>query len=659
MESLWNDQEASTWTGNPLQMRVYTSRLLGKETSLVLHGGGNTSVKATAANIFGENEDVLYVKGSGWDLATIEAAGFAAVRMDVLKFMATLDSLSDTEMVKQQRAAMMDPSAPNPSVEAILHAIIPMTYVDHSHADAVITITNTQDGETRIREIYGDRVLVVPYVMPGFLLAREVFLLTEQIDWDRYEGMVLMNHGLFTFADDARTSYERTIRLVSEAEEYLQSHGAFTQTVTRECSSPAPLFELAALRKSVSRTHGQATLARLTTSPEACGFASLPNVADISSRGPLTPDHVIRNKRIPLIIQPGKENGIVKTYADDYRRYFEEHSDDNQHCLQPAPAWAVWPGQGTVAFGRTIKEAGIVADITEHTLKAIQWAEKLGGWKALPARDIFDMEYWELEQAKLGKAVVSPPLQGKIALVTGAASGIGKACTEALLAQGACVVAADITPAVVDMFESASVLGQICDVSDSDALQHAIETAVQTFGGLDILVPNAGIFPASRSIEAMDATTWDKCMNINLSSQQRLIQTAIPYLKEGLEPAIIVIGSKNVPAPGPGAAAYSVAKAGLTQLARVAAMELAADGIRVNIVHPNAVFDTAIWTAEVLQSRADHYGMTVDEYKRNNLLHTEVTSADVAELVCAMAGTPFAKTTGAQIPVDGGNERVV
>jgi len=659
MKNLWDDRDASTWAGDPLQMRVYTSRLLGKETSLVLHGGGNTSVKTTAVNIFGEQEDVLYVKGSGWDLATIETAGFAAVRMNVLTFMATLESLADTDMVRHQRAAMMDPSAPNPSVEAILHAIIPLKYVDHSHADAVITITNSGDGEARIREIYGDRVLIVPYVMPGFLLARKVFQLTEQIDWNQYEGMVLMNHGLFTFGDDARSSYERTIKLVTEAEDYLESHGAFTGVASRQPASPTALLELATLRKSVSQARGKAVLACLSTSSEACGFSSLPNAADISSRGPLTPDHVIRNKRIPLVVQPGNAGETVKAYTEDYHRYFKEHTDDKLSCLQPAPAWAVWPGQGTVAFGRTMKEAGITADIVQHTLKAMQWAETLDEWKALPASDIFDVEYWELEQAKLGKATGDLPLQGKVALVTGAASGIGRACVEALLAQGACVAALDISPTIVDMFKSSSALGIICDVTDSAALQTAVDTVIKTFGGMDILVPNAGIFPASRSIEDMDPEGWDKCMLINLSSQQRLIQIATPFLKEGIDPAIVVMGSKNVPAPGPGAAAYSVAKAGLTQLARVAAMELAAHGIRVNIVHPNAVFDTAIWTPEVLQGRADHYHLTVDEYKRNNLLHTEITSADVAELVCTMAGTAFAKTTGAQVPIDGGNERVI
>ena len=650
---------ARAYADDPLQMRVYTSRLLGKEAALVLHGGGNTSVKATARDVFGDEIEVLYVKGSGWDLATIEAPGFAAVRLAVLQRMATLEELSDTDMVKSQRAAMLDPAAPNPSVEAILHAIIPFRYVDHTHADAVITATNTRDGEARIREIYGDRVLVIPYVMPGFVLARKVYEMTQGIDWNRYEGMVLMNHGVFTFSDDAGTSYENMIRLVSEAEDYLERQGALSAVSVKETAAPLSLQELAQLRKAVSRSQGQAMLARLCTSAAARGFASLPNVADIACRGPLTPDHVIRNKRIPLLVEEGNAEQSLQAYAQTYRDYFDTHNDGSLTCLQPAPAWAVWPGQGTLAFGKTMKETGVIADITEHTLKTIQWAEALGGWQALPAKDIFDVEYWELEQAKLGKTGTSPPLQGKIALVTGAASGIGKACTETLLAQGACVAALDIAPAVQQQFPGPNALGLVCDVTSRQTLQQAVEATVRQFGGLDILVCNAGIFPSSLTIEEMDTATWQQSMDINLTSQQQLLQLATPYLREGMDPAIVVIGSKNVPAPGPGAGAYSVAKAGLTQLVRVAALELAGYGIRVNIAHPDAVFDTGIWTPEILEGRARHYNMSVDEYKRKNLLKTEVTSRDVAELVCAMAGRPFAKTTGAQVPIDGGNERVI
>ncbi|MEK7254875.1 MAG: class II aldolase/adducin family protein, partial [Bacteroidota bacterium] len=232
MLNRWNVAEATQLNSNLLQLRVYTSRLLGAEGDLVLHGGGNTSVKITETNLFGEPEELLYVKGSGWDLATIEAEGFAPVRLDVLKKMATLPSLTDSEMVRLQRSAMTNPNAPTPSVEAVLHAIIPFTFVDHTHADAVVTITNSPGGEQRIREIYGERMLIVPYVMPGFILAKAIFEQTKGVDWSQVEGMILMNHGVFTFDNDARASYEKMIDIVTKAEAYLVKNGAAAATAS-------------------------------------------------------------------------------------------------------------------------------------------------------------------------------------------------------------------------------------------------------------------------------------------------------------------------------------------------------------------------------------------------------------------------------------------
>ena len=294
-------------------------------------------------------------------------------------------------------------------------------------------------------------------------------------------------------------------------------------------------------------------------------------------------------------------------------------------------------------------EARIISDIADHTMQAIQRAQGMGGWKPVNEKDLFEVEYWELEQAKLAKNPKLLGLQGKIALVTGAASGIGKACVERLLAQGAQVVGLDIKDGVSIR----------CDVTNESDVINAVEKTVRLFGGLDIIVSNAGIFPPSMDIASMDPEAWEKSMQLNLTSHQRLMKAAIPYLGHGIDPTIIIIASKNVPAPGPGAGAYSVAKAGLTQLGRVAALELGAKGIRVNMIHPKQVFDTAIWTREVLEKRARHYGLSVEEYKTSNILHTTITSYDVADLVCAMVGPAFAKTTGAQIPIDGGNERVI
>ena len=656
MISLWNDNEAKRFSDNPLKLRAYTSRLLGNESGLVLHGGGNTSVKAKIKNFFGDTEEVLYIKGSGWDLKTIQTSGFAPVKLKVLKRMAELDRLSDTDMILLQKTAMTDPLAPNPSVEAILHAIIPFKYVDHTHADAVVTITNNEKGERLIREIYKDRVLIVPYVMSGFILAKKVYEMTRNINWHELEGIILMNHGIFTFSDNAKASYEQMIHLVSLAENYLQANGAFDSVARAEGGED--LFTLAGIRKQVSLAKGSAMIATLDNRPEACGFADLANVESIATRGPLTPDHVIRTKQIPVIIKKDIEKEI-NGFCSAYENYFQRNTDGHLSCLDPAPRWGVWPQHGIISFGQSVKQANIVSDIAFHTIRAIQWGESLSGWKALPEKDIFDMEYWDLQQAKLRKEDTTRILQGKIALVTGAASGIGLACAKALHENGAAVVGLDLNPAITRIFNHPDLVGLTCDISDDQVVKEAIEFTVRSFGGLDILINNAGIFTKSQSIEDMDAETWNRSMEINLSSHQRLLKICIPYLKQGVDPAVIFIASKNVPAPGPGASAYSVAKAGLTQLARVAALELAADGIRVNIIHPDAVFDTGIWTQKVLIERAEHYGLTVEEYKTKNLLKTEVTSKDVAALVCCMAGPAFAKTTGAQVPIDGGNERVI
>ncbi|MEZ5040161.1 MAG: bifunctional aldolase/short-chain dehydrogenase [Saprospiraceae bacterium] len=656
MKSNWKQADAKKLKGDLLKLRVYTSRLLGSDEDLVMHGGGNTSVKIKEKNIFGVEEDILYVKGSGWDLGTIEAAGFAPVKLDTLHQLAQLDTLTDMEMVKYQRMAMTDPSAPNPSVEAILHAIIPYTFVDHTHADAVVTITNTPGGRKRIEEIYGKNMMIVPYVMPGFILAKEIYNMTKGIDWDQLDGMILLNHGVFTFHHDPKVSYEKMIDIVAKAEKYLKKQGATSLKGSKKGKVDA--LQIAKIRQQVSQVWGNPVLARLDNSPSALAFSNLDDVKKISNRGPLTPDHIIRTKRAPLFLS-GKLEKDLDEFVKDYQDYFKKHQTGDQTLLDQAPRWAVAPGAGTLSFGTSVGNIQIIEDIARHTQKAIYQAEKLGGWKTLGKGDLFEMEYWSLEQAKLKKAGGAKAMQGKIAIVSGAAGGIGKACVESLVAAGAVVAGLDIDPNIKNSFKQKEVLGIQCDVTNDKQLESAIEQTVAHFGGLDLLVSNAGIFPKSAKIAQMDAKTWQRSLDINVSSHQRLLQLCIPYLELGFDPAVVIIGSKNVPAPGPGAAAYSVAKAGLTQLGRVAAMELGEQGIRVNIIHPNAVYDTAIWTEEVLNARAKHYGLTVKEYKTNNVLKVEVTSKDVADLAVAMLGKTFAKTTGAQVPIDGGNERVI
>lgn len=669
MQNLWDEQEAQQFS-DELALRVYSSRLLGRDKSLVLHGGGNTSVKIEETNILRETETILYVKGSGWDLETIEAQGYAPVRLSHLLKLSQLKQLTDAQMVNELKTHMSDASAPTPSVETILHALLPYKYVDHTHSDAIVSITNTDNGLDRINTIYGNKVVIIPYIMPGFDLSRLCAELFPQQVNDDTIGMILMNHGIFSFGETARESYERMIELVSMAEDYLTQHQAMDiSSVYTPGSSNKPdidTLELCRFRKQLSDHLQQPLILHQTRTEQTLGFANHPDIGVISQQGPATPDHVIRTRQRPLLLSDDPVSDI-NNYIKAYKSYFEAgasnpHDGQQKTMLDPLPRMALHKQAGLLTIGKSIKDAAIVRDIYQHTMDIILRSTQLGGYRALPDQDIFDVEYWELEQAKINKAGKScgTRFDGEIALVTGAVSGIGKACVDSLLARGACVVGVDILPGIESQYQRPDYLGITCDITDEQALNEALEQAIHQFGGLDMLILNAGIFPGGCRIEDLGMKQWRKVMNVNLDANLSLMSKAHRFLK--LAPRggrAIVMGSKNVPAPGPGAAAYSAAKAALTQLARVAALEWGQDNIRINTLHPNAVFDTAIWTDEVLQSRAKHYGLSVEEYKTSNLLHTEITSHNVAELAAEMCGPLFAKTTAAQIPVDGGNDRVV
>jgi rhamnose utilization protein RhaD (predicted bifunctional aldolase and dehydrogenase)/NAD(P)-dependent dehydrogenase (short-subunit alcohol dehydrogenase family) len=660
MKSRWNKKDAEQISmGDDLAMRVYTSNILGSEGDLVLHGGGNTSVKGQLTTVFGETEDVLFVKGSGWDLKTIKAAGFSAVSMDYLLKLGQLQKLSDNQMMRQLRLALLDPNAPTPSVEAILHALIPLKVVDHTHADAVVTISNTANGESLLKEIYGDEVLILPYIMPGFILARQVAEATRNIDWSKLRGIVLMHHGIFTFHEDAKTSYEAMIDLVNKAELYLdQRTNISTIALGQYEVNKQDTLELSRLRRAAGTAFGGPVLVMFDTSSVATGFAQLSACDELATRGPLTPDHTIHAKAFAAIFEndPAAE---LKEFVHNYKQYFNEYSNTEHSCLDTMPRYGVWRNKGMVYLAANLKRLRIIKDISEHTLKAIQLGEALGGWQALPRKDLFEVEYWELEQAKLKTGESRAEFEGKVVLITGAASGIGKACVEHFLNEGAVVVALDLSQGFEHQFKSSNVLALNCDVTNVSAIELSLFAAIKHFGGIDVLVSNAGTFPKSQNIRQMQDDDWDKSLELNLSSHMKVLRACLPYLHYGFDPAVVFVASKNVPAPGPGAAAYSAAKAGLTQLARVAALECGADGIRINTVHPNAVYDTALWTDEVLTQRAASYGLSVEEYKTANVLQMEVNSSDVASAISLFAGTALSKTTGSQLPVDGGNERVI
>ena len=673
MKNLWDHKLASRLKKTPLLLRVYSSQLLGLDSDLVLHGGGNTSVKINETNIFGEEEEILYVKGSGRNLATIDTADFTPLRLAHMKKLVELMNISDTMLVREQQLAMTHPEAPRPSVESLLHAIIPFSWIDHTHADAVVTLTNTPKGKKLIKNIYGDSFLIIPYVMPGFKLARTVYEITKKVDWQQYEGMILLNHGIISFGTEAHESYKRMINAVTLAEKYLKKFSSMPKNNFKKTApvlKQETLRKLARIRKKVSIIRGSASLARLNNNPEALFFSSLPNVKKISTRGPITSDHLIRIKPSPVYIKHKNVEKDIEDFASKYVSYFDRHTDGKQTRLDSSPRWGVWTEEGILSFGKSPDETETISDIVMHTVQAIQQAENMNslnyrGWKPISEDHIFEAEYWELQQAKLKKEYQPPEFEGKIAVITGAASGIGLACAEHFNQLGAAVVGLDVNPEINDIFSKNTksnrthILGIQCDVTVKHSIAKAVAKTVKYFGGIDILVLNAGTFPAGQTIEELEDDTWSKSLKTNLTAPQQLLQKCVPFLKEGIDPSVVFIASRNVPAPGPGASAYSVPKAGQTQLARIAALELGCYGIRVNIVHPDCVYDTGLWTSNTLERSAKRYGLTVEEYKSRNILKSDVKTIEVAQMVCAMAGPVFAKTTGAQIPIDGGNERVI
>jgi len=653
MKSRWD--ESLTFDG-ALHECVHGSRLMGADSSLVLHGGGNTSVKSGWTDVTGAVVDALYVKGSGWDLASIEAPGFSPLPIDRLHALSELDVLSDSDMMAALSAARLDSASPQPSVETLLHALIPHRAVQHSHADVIVTLTNLADGDERVREVFGPDVIVIPYVMPGFDLAKKVAELWPRQFNDRTSGMVLMNHGLFTFGDTTRFAYERHVELITLAEDWLTQNAP--QVLLAGELPEVDVTAIAELRRAISVAAAAPMITTRHTDDQVAGFVARDDLASLATRGPLTPDHVIRTKMVPMV---GRD---VEAYVEGYGSYYErnEHRGRTElTMLDPAPRIVVDPELGMMSVGRTTGDADIAADIYHHTIPVLCRAEDhLGGYQALGEHHLFDCEYWDLEQAKLRLRGAPPPMAGQVALVTGAASGIGRACSAELLSRGAAVIGLDVSREVTDVFDEASWLGVRTDVTDEGAVAGAITAGVERFGGVDLAVVAAGIFGPSRQLADFDLSEWQQVHAINIESVAVLFHHLHPLLSlSPASPAVAVIASKNVPAPGKGAAAYSTSKAALTQLVRVAALEWAADGIRVNAVHPDAVFDTGLWTTELLAERAERYSMTVDEYKRRNLLSTNVTSATVAGVVGDLLSDRFSATTGAQIPIDGGSDRVL
>ncbi|MBO9578447.1 MAG: SDR family oxidoreductase [Microbacteriaceae bacterium] len=635
---------------------VTATRTIGSDPSLVLHGGGNSSVKAEWLGYDGLAEPVLLVKGSGSDMGAIEAGGFTPLALDRIRRLLPPAVVPAESLMPELLAARLDPAAPVPSVETLVHAAIPARFVLHSHADAVLAVTDSPDPRAAASRVWGARVAVLDYATPGYPLGAAVADLVASwgAEIPPSGAIVVLGHGVFVYGDDAATALAEHEAVIAAANAALPDVVLPAPPAT---AAPDPAA-ISALRRAIGEALGRPVIVtRHPDSPVAALRDGDPTLLAEVARGVATPDHVTWTG--PWIAL----DADVTRYAARYAAYVEEHADRRGERIEPAPAAPraiVDEVLGFLTVGRDPGHTGAAADIVEHTAAVALRARALGGYAPPSAAHVFDLEHWGAQQAKAVRRDIDGEHAGKIALVTGAASGIGRACAEALLADGAVVAAWDISPAVREVSDSSRWLGQVVDVTDTAAQEAAITEIVERFGGLDIVVPAAGIFPAAKHLKDLDAPLWERSLAINVSSVATLFRLAHPHLANAIGGGrVVVIASKNVAAPGPGAAAYSASKAALNQLARVAALEWAPEGIRVNIVNPDAVFDTGLWTPELLAQRAEHYGLQVDEYKRRNLLRTEVTSTQVGRLVSVAAGSVFDSTTGAQLPIDGGNERVI
>ncbi len=688
VQSLWSDREADEFRrryaekwGEDLALRVYTSRLIGRDPTLVLHGGGNTSVKTTQPDLLGEPLQVLCVKGSGSDLALVEPEGLPAVELQPLLRLRRLQALSDEEMVNQVRIRLLNASAPTPSVEALLHAFVPEKFVDHTHANAILCLTNQPDGAALIREALGPKVALLPWIMPGFPLAKAVA--DAHAREPGLEGIVLLMHGIFTFGPDARTSYERMIALVDRAERFARQRARGAHPAPAAVAAgpgPAAAHILPVVRGALAQAKGGGLYARmvcdLRRAQDLVAFTHDPACRRVLALGPLTPDHVIRTKGPYLALtpevaaDPERCRAAVGEYVASYTAYFAANSPRMRpppQMLDPLPRVVVVEGLGVLAFGGDAKAAAIAGDIAEHTLRTKALGERIGSYVELPPHELFAMEYWSLEQAKLGKQ--KPPLlHGQIALVTGAGGAIGHGIAEALLAAGAQVCVTDVAEEALtkaagllrDRFGKACVHAVVADVTDEARVAALLAACTERFGGIDIVVPNAGIAHVSKIVE-MDAARFRKVLEVNLTGTMLVLKHAARVF--GLQQtggAVIVQASKNVFDPGAAFGAYSASKAGAHQLAKVAALELAPLGVRVNMVNADAVFGSEVpsglW-AEVGPERMKARGLDPEGlrafYRDRSLLKVEVTPRHVGEAVVFLA-SGLTPTTGATLPVDAG-----
>ena len=679
MKSLWSDSEAKAAVArygekgvNPdLALRVYTTRLLGGDPALVLHGGGNTSVKTHAKDMLGAGIEVLCVKGSGWDMGNIEPPGLPAVKLEPLRRLRALEILSDEDMVNYQRINLLDSSAPNPSVETLLHAFLPHTFVDHTHSTAVLALTDQPEGETLARETFGDRMAYVPYTIPGFALAKSV---SRIYDADpKVQGAILLRHGIFTFAQTAREAYELMIEMVTLAEERLK-RGKKTMVQANLPPALAPVADIApilrgavALENNPKEGLAKRQILCFRTNAKILDYVNGAELVRYSQIGVATPDHTIRTKNWPLVVA-APEAAKLDEWKDDVRKrvagfvahyhdYFRRNNtrvNNAKKELDPFPRVVLVPGVGFFGLGGSAKDAAIAADIAENTIDVITDAERMSAYRPIPEEDQFDVEYWSLEQAKLGKAA-EKRLTRQVAVVTGGGSGIGAATAKAMAREGAEIAVLDrdldAAKAVAKSIGGASLAVQ-CDVTDADAVKRAFDAVAEKFGGVDIVVSNAGAAWQGRIGEVDDATLR-KSFELNFFAHQNVAQNAVRIMRaQGTGGCLLFNTSKQAVNPGKDFGPYGLPKAATLFLVKQYALDHGKDGIRSNAVNADRI-RSGLLTAEMISARSKARGISEADYMGGNLLGREVTADDVADAFVFLALAR--KTTAAIVTVDGGN----
>ena len=675
MKSQWNDSAArqmveayaAKGVGQDIALRVYTTRLLGRDPLLVLHGGGNTSVKTKGTDDLGQEHEVIAVKGSGADMADIEPWGLPMVKLEPLRQLRALEALSDEAMVNVQRLNLLDSTAPNPSVETLLHAFLPHKFVDHTHAASVLSLVDQPDGEALAREIYNGRMGIVPYIAPGFGLAKAAAAVFEQNA--QAEGLILHKHGIFTFGEDAREAYERMIEMVSLAESRLRQGRPVVFQARQIDSAIASAAEIAPIiRGAAAIKHAGAEptrfIADFRTGPEVLAYVNGAELASYSQRGVVTPDHIIRTKNRPLVVPPPQAGKLddfaaavraaVAKFVAEYDGYFARENaavGGIKSKLDGSPRVVLVPGVGLFGLGRTAKDAAIAADLAENTVKVVTDAEAIGRYEPLPESDLFALEYWSLEQAKLKGAVVKP-LTGQVALVTGAGA-IGAATAKALAADGAAVAIVDIDGEAANKAAAAvKGFGLDCDVTKPEQVRAAFRAVCERFGGVDIVVSNAGAAWQGRIGEVSDELLR-KSFELNFFAHQTVAQEAVRImLQQGTGGVLLFNLSKQAVNPGANFGPYGLPKAAAMLLMRQYALDYGQDGIRSNGVNADRI-RSGLLTDAMIAARSKARGISEAEYMSGNLLQSEVTAADVAQAFVALAKAR--KTTGHIETVDGGN----